>query len=230
MKITKRTSKRYIYLIISLSIAALYITYEPFKSSSSEILILFTSRSSESIIGYLNSFNGMRPVVSIGLMILQALIFPFKYEIMIFANARAFGELAGLCLSLIGRILGAYICYDIGESLMSNRMVLFIRKLNVGGMITNYMRTSSWVHIFIRLLPLNFDLISYLAGIMQLDSKKYMLNSIVWISLTTLVYSVKKGYFNHSYEMGIGYLRLILSIVVIVIIVKKYNEGINHVS
>ena len=114
--------------------------YEPFKILSSEIIMLFTSKSSESIIGYLNSYNNISPAVSIALMIFQALIFPFKYEIMIFANMKVFGESMGLVLSLVGRIIGAYICFDIGKTLLSNRIELIIRKLNISEITTNYIR------------------------------------------------------------------------------------------
>lgn len=191
--------------------------------------MLFTSKSSESIIGYLNSYDIIRPAVSIALMLLQALIFPFKYEIMIFANIKVFGELIGLGLSLIGRIIGAYICYDIGKTLLSNRIELIIKKLNISEITTNYMRSSGLVHVFIRILPLNFDLISYVAGIIRLDSKKYMRNSIVWIILTTVSYSIKKGYYSYSYEMRTTFIRLILSILVFVIIAKRYHKNIGRV-
>ncbi|MBZ2174379.1 VTT domain-containing protein [Schnuerera sp. xch1] len=229
MESTRRTKKSYIYLTILLSAAVLYIAYEPFKAFSSETVMLFTSKSSESIIGYLNSYDIIRPAVSIALMLLQALIFPFKYEIMIFANIKVFGELIGLGLSLIGRIIGAYICYDIGKTLLSNRIELIIKKLNISEITTNYMRSSGLVHVFIRILPLNFDLISYVAGIIQLDSKKYMLNSIVWIILTTVSYSIKKGYYSYSYEMRTTFIRLILSILVFVIIAKRYHKDIGRV-
>ncbi len=229
MESKRRTNKSYIYLIILLSVAVLYIAYEPFKAFSSETVMLFTSKSSESIIGYLNSYDIIRPAVSIALMLLQALIFPFKYEIMIFANIKVFGELIGLGLSLIGRIIGAYICYDIGKTLLSNRIELIIKKLNISEITTNYMRSSGLVHVFIRILPLNFDLISYVAGIIQLDSKKYMLNSIVWIILTTVSYSIKKGYYSYSYEMRTTFIRLILSILVFVIIAKRYHKNIGRV-
>lgn len=226
METNKRTNKCYIYLVIFLTIAVFYITYEPFKAFSSEVVMLFTSNSVESIIGYLNSYYYIRPVVSIALMLLQALIFPFKYEIMIFANIKVFGGLIGLCLSLIGRIIGAYISYDIGKALLSNKIDLIINKFNISEAITNYMRNNDLAHLLLRILPLNFDLVSYIAGILQLDPKKYMLNSIVWIIFTTVLYSIKKGYYNYSYEMGMIYLRLILSILAFIIIMRKNNINI----
>ena len=229
MKNTKQTNKSYIYLIGLLSVVVFYIVSEPFKSFSSEIIMLFTSKSPESIIGYLNSYDIIKPAVSIALMLLQGLIFPFKYEIMIFANIKVFGELMGLVLSLVGRIIGAYICFDIGKTLLSNRIELIIKKLNIREITTDYMRNSGLVHVFIRILPVNFDLISYIAGMIQLDSKKYMLNSVIWITLTTVTYSIKKGYFSYNYEMGTTFIRFILSIVVITIIAKKHYKAIKGV-
>ena len=79
------------------------------------------------------------------------------------------------------------------------------------------------------LMPLDFDLISYFVGIIQLNSKKYMVNSIVWIILTTVSYSIKKGYYSYSYEMRTTFIRLILSILVFIIIAKKYHKDSRRV-
>lgn len=225
MKSVTRINKKYLYLIVLLLTVLLYIAYKPFKSMASEIALLFTSNSSELITGYLNSYDIIRPAVSIGLMILQALIIPFKYEIMIFANIKVFGVLIGFVLSLIGRILGAYICFDIGKTLISNRIDLLMKKININNdMIINDIRSSSLVHTFIRFLPLNFDFTSYVMGILQLDLKKYMINSIIWITITTIVYSLKKGYYNYNHEVIIMFIRLVLSVVIFAILAKKYYK------
>ena len=214
-----------------LSVVVFYIVSEPFKSFASGIIMLFTSKSSESITGFLNSYDGIKPLVSIALMIFQALIFPFKYEIMIFANIKVFGQLVGFVISLVGRIMGTYICYDVGKVLFSKRIESIIKKVDPNQIKSNYIKNSGLVNILIRILPLNFDLISYFAGIMQLNSKKYMINSIIWATLTTLAYSIKKGYYSYSYEMRMILIRLILSVLVFPIIVRKYKkcwEGINE--
>lgn len=224
----RKINKRSIYLVALLLTVVLYMVYEPFKILSSEIIMLFTSKSSESIIGYLNSYNNISPAVSIALMIFQALIFPFKYEIMIFANMKVFGELMGLVLSLVGRIIGAYICFDIGKTLLSKKVELFTKKFNVNDTTISYIKNSDLANIVIRMIPLNFDLISYFAGIIQLNFKKYMYNSTVWIILTTLSYSIKKGYYSYSYEIRTIFTRLILSILVFIITGKKYKKDIRR--
>lgn len=205
--------KKKIYIIALLSLIVLCFLSESFRSISSGIALLFTSKSSELIVGYLNSNNTIKPIVSIGLMVLQAIIIPFKYEIMIFANIKVFGLIKGFVLSTIGRIIGAYICFDIGKVFLSKRLDLLIKKVDRNNLM-DLLRDSNLVHILIRLIPLNFDLMSYIAGILGLNLKKYMINSTIWIILTTVIYSIKMGYFSYSYELVAIWVRLILSIVI----------------
>lgn len=207
-------NRRYLYLAGLLIVIILYIAYGPFKSLSSEIVLLFTSNSPELIVGYLNSYNVIKPIVSIGLMIFQALIVPFKYKIIIFANKKIFGTLIGFFLSCTGRAIGAYICFDVGRTLVSDKIDLLARKMNSDVRINNIRRNGS-IHIFVRLLPLNFGLVSYLTGALGLDPGKYMINSIVWITITTAVYSLNGGYYNYSYEIGTMFIRFVLSVVIL---------------
>lgn len=65
MKNPRENNKKNIYLIVFLSIVALYIVSETFKSFLSGVIMLFTSKSIESIVGYLNSYDIIKPLVSI---------------------------------------------------------------------------------------------------------------------------------------------------------------------
>ncbi len=217
-------SKKNMYLIILLVLIILYMVSDVFKSFSSQIMMLFTSNGSAFTIGYLNSFGFMRPIVAIALMIVQALIFPFKYETMIFANTTVFGEMLGASVSIIGRIIGAYICYDIGKTLWPSTITSSICKINRRKLKMNNFTQSNLVNVLIRLLPINFDLMSYFGGIMRINFKKYMINSIIWITGTTVLYAIKNGYFSHAYEISAIYIRLILSFIVLIVIVKRYKK------
>lgn len=219
MKFILKTNKKNIYLFALLLTVVLYISCATFRTISSRIALLFTSNSLESIIGYLNSYNTIKLIVSIGLMVLQAIIIPFKYEIMIFANIKVFGVIIGSIFSAIGRFIGAYICFDIGKVLLSKKLDLLITKIDKNIFIHSF-RNNNLVHTLIRFIPLNFDLISYLAGILGLNLKKYMINSTIWIILTTVIYSIKIGYYSYSYEFAVICIRLILSLAIFCVGVK----------
>ena len=222
MEMKSNSYRKYIYLITILLVGVLYAFSAPFKTFSGRIIFLFTSRSTESIMGYLNSYPHIKPIVAIGLMVLQAVIIPFKYEIMIFANIRVFGFIIGLTLSIIGRIIGAYICFDIGKALLSDK-VLSISKINSPTYNEN-IRDNNIVHILIRLAPLNFESSSYLSGILGINIKKYMGNSLIWIILTTGIYSFNKGYISYRYEQIAIFTRLILAIVILIIYVNSIRK------
>lgn len=220
MDVLSRIKRKHIYIFTLLLTIVLYISTLSFRTMASRIVLLFTSNSPELIIGYLNSYNFIKPIVSIGLMVLQAIIIPFKYEIMIFANVKVFGTIIGFVLSTIGRIIGGYICFDIGRVFLSRKIDLLTEKIAKSDFLEPF-RNDNLVHILIRLIPLNFNVTSYLSGILGLNLKKYMINSMIWIIFTNFIYSIKMGYFNYSYELAAIWIRLILSFLIFFLGVNK---------
>lgn len=217
MKTTLENKRKYIYLLILMSLLILYVFSMPFKSISTEIVMLFTSKSSQLIVGYLNKYDTfIKPVVSIGLMIFQAIIAPFKYEIIIFANIKVFGLVIGFLVSVIGRIIGAYICFDIGRVLRANKFALSANKMG---------HHAYLVPILIRLIPVNFDFLSYLSGVLRLNARKYMIVATGWIILTTGLYAVNEGYFSYSWERTALMVRLGMIIVIGWQIMRERNSG-----
>lgn len=214
-----------IYFLALLSIGLFYLVNDNFKSSVNQIIMLFTSNSPEFISGYINSYDIARPLVSIILMVVQAIIVPFNYEIVIFANMNVFGGLMGFSLSLIGRLIGAYICYDIGRLLFAKRIEDIIARVNNKSKVLSYIRKSWLVNIFVRMLPLNFDGVSYFSGIVKLDLKKYMINSTIWIAITSLLYAIKEGYYSYNYEILALVVRIIISALLFVVMVKRYRKN-----
>jgi len=212
-----KNNRKFIYLLILLLIVGLYNFHIPFRTISTEIVLLFTSQSSELIIGYINAYATLvKPIVSIGLMIFQAIIVPFKYEIMIFANIKVFGLIMGALLSIIGRIIGAYICFDIGRVLIGNKFTLPANKMG---------HHAYMIPILIRLIPVNFDFLSYLSGLLRLNARKYMIVATGWIILTTGLYAVNEGYFSYSWERTALMVRLVMIIVIGWQIIRQRNSG-----
>lgn len=206
----------YFYLAIIISLLILYVFYIPFKSVGTEIVMLFTSKSPQLIIGYLNQYDSLvKPVVSMGLMIFQAIIVPFKYEIMIFANIKVFGLVMGFLISMIGRIIGAYICFDIGRVLIGrHKVALAADKIGYNAYL---------LPVLIRLIPVNFDWLSYLSGLFRLNARHYMLVATGWIFVTTGLYAVKAGYFSYNWERLALMARLGIIIVIGWQIIRKRN-------
>lgn len=210
---TMRRIKACIYLISIGLIGTLYLLSAPFQSAFTEILLLFTSHSSVSVIGYLNASEFIKPAISVGLTVFQAVIAPFDYELLVFANTMVFGASYGLFLSLLGRMFGAVLCYDIGNTLFAPFVARLFRTLrtNAPEKLQKLQRSTLFLFVF-RLFPLPFDWMSYVAGMVQLSFHKYLLFSFLWIAIPTAFYAYTGSYLPYRYELALTILRLVLSL------------------
>lgn len=222
-----KSYRKAIYVFSILGIGILFITNPQFKSFASGLTILFTAGSTEQIVGYLKSAGTTGPFLSILAMILQALVFPFSYTTLTFANVSVYGTMFGFLLSFTGRTLGAYLCYDLARSLIPKVFSERISKRMTGNPLLTWLKTERSGAFFFRLIPGNFDLMSYLSGVLAVESKSYLLSSCFWIALTTGIYTIRNYYFSRRLEVIANIVRFLAAIVLLAIIKKKttYANG-----
>lgn len=202
-----RNSSRIIYSISLIIILIAYKFNPSFKSNLTEVVLLFTANSKEQISGYLNAFNTAKPIASIGLAVFQSLAVPFRYEPLLLANISLFG-FRGCLYFILGKLIGAMICYDIAKSF-------------IPGNFFNRIKLNNLFSVLLRTLPINFNFMSYFMGAVKIDALEYLLNSLAWISITTALYYWNDGYFQYSQEMYGFYIRLVLSGVLSIVLIKK---------
>lgn len=123
--------KRILYAAVIIAIIALYFFSETARSKITEIFLVFTSSSVESISGYLRNAGFSRISTSILLSIFQMLVFPFRYREMIFAHSRVYPSMAGFILCYIGRMAGTLLCFDIAQTFLSGIVKRFTGKVSL---------------------------------------------------------------------------------------------------
>jgi uncharacterized membrane protein YdjX (TVP38/TMEM64 family) len=96
---------------IAVSVSILYITVSGFRSETSQAISVLSAGNSVALREYLLSFGSWAPLVSLLLMVLQALIAPIPAFLTVFANGLVFGVFWGWMLSLAGQALAAVICF-----------------------------------------------------------------------------------------------------------------------
>lgn len=217
----KINHKRLAYGFILLLSVGLYMLVPSFRSFGSEILLLFTSNSTETIAGYIKTAGKLKVIASLALMSLQGILFPFGYEPFLFANIKVFGSVLGLVLSLLGRFLGAFIAFDMDKTFFASLFAKGFKRLSMGEEQLIYLRNNPFLAQLIRIIPWNFGAMSYLAGMLQINVRKYLVHSLVWILLTTVPYVIKGGYFTYQTELWVTILRYGLAILCLVILVKR---------
>lgn len=222
-KENKGLKRKYFYLGILISTLILYFYSQGFKSKLTSLLIFFTSNSKDLMVGRLKSFGNLGPIKSIGLMVLQALVFPFSYENLVIANSQVFGRSLALPISFIGRLLGALLTFDISKVFLSVPILKIFSKLKQKSLLMKF-RKSRISNLLIRLVPVNFGFMSYAGGALGMDFKKYLGYSAISIGITSSAYTFNEGYFPYSQERIIFFLRLFLCLVLSIKFIRAYGK------
>jgi len=115
---------------------------------------------------YLSSFGIWAPLVSLGLMVLQAIVVPIPGAIITLANAGLFGWVKGAVLSWSGAMAGAAICFGISRYLGRSAVERLVRGSSLQKADRFLQEHGRWAVLIARLLPIvSFDLVSYAAGL-----------------------------------------------------------------
>ena len=139
---------------------------------------------------YILSYGAWAPVVSAGLMVLQALLAFLPSFILAFANGLAFGIFWGGMLSLASAALAAAISFGIAHALGRTPIEAMIGKRSLGSADRWFVKYGAYAVLIARLIPvISFDAISYAAGLTRMSFFKFLLATVVGMAPATFVYS-----------------------------------------
>src|SRR5215468_11373390 len=128
-------------------------------------------------------------LISIGLMIGQAIVAPLPANVVTITNALVFGPLWGSLLSWFSTVLGACLCFLLSKTFGKP----FAHKIVGRSMekVEGFFRTYG-LHamFFVRMMPLiPFDAVSYGAPLVGVPFSRFLLATAVGIVPSVLVYS-----------------------------------------
>lgn len=140
----------------------------------------------------IRSWGYAAPIISVLLMILQALIAPIPAYLITAANGIIFGVFWGVVISLIGALMGALVSYSITRWFYKNYATRFLRDTTTGHYIEKISSTHGFkVILILRLIPLiSFDLISYAAGASTIKTSHFLLATFIGMLPATIVYTM----------------------------------------
>ena len=128
---------------------------------------------------YFRSFGIWGPLVSLGLMILQAILAPIPGSLIGLANGLAYGIFWGGMLTLSGQTLAAIVCFAMARYLGRSRIESMMGSANGAG--------SGWLSrwgaagiVATRLVPgVSFDLISFAAGLTRMSFHRFLIATVI---------------------------------------------------
>lgn len=138
---------------------------------------------------YLLGFLGI--LLFIGIMAIQGLLVPIPSEIVLLAAGMIWGSIFGGFMGIIGSMAAGLLCYYISKKGGRPLAEKFVGEKALY-LADNFIEKYGWGTIIIaRSLPfLAFDPISYAAGLVELDIKKYSIGTLIGSIPRSFFYSV----------------------------------------
>ncbi|WP_408011365.1 TVP38/TMEM64 family protein [Pseudalkalibacillus sp. A8] len=162
-----------------------------FYFKGSNLIDLLTGDSINRVVSYVRSWGLFAPLISIILMILQAIVAPIPSFLITGANGSIFGIYLGFAISWIGAMFGAITAFYLSRVFGYEQIK---KKLDDNWLYTFKKMEGSygfWFVLIMRLLPVvSFDLISFAAGLAGMQIKRFLLATGIGMIPGTIAYTL----------------------------------------
>ncbi len=189
-RVTVKSAKvNIVFLVLVTAYITLFLLSHHTIEKTCEILI---SDNITEIVSLIRSWGIAAPIMSIVLMVLQAVIAPLPAYLITAANGIIFGIVWGVIISSIGALLGAFVSFSITRWFYTN----YANKILSNSRAQHYIEKMSSQHGFklivvSRLIPIiSFDLISYAAGASKIKLSHFLSATFIGMLPATIVYTV----------------------------------------
>jgi uncharacterized membrane protein YdjX (TVP38/TMEM64 family) len=212
----KYFSRKWMFVLFILIMVTAGYIYQP--SWGKQILQFFSEDSMGQLASYIRSFGWWAPLVSVGLMVMQAVAAPLPSFLLAAANGIVFGVFWGSVISWVGGMAGAAVNFYLARWLGYKFVTKAAGRTNVLKKVNEFSGEHGFFLILLaRLIPLiSFDFISLLAGLSRIRGMAFLIaTGIGQIPGTVLYVMVGHDLANiQTYEN-----RLILTSILLVILV-----------
>lgn len=186
----------------------------PIHRYINSLVLIMLSADFESLKVFILSFGIWSPAISIGLMMLQAIIAPLPALVLVLANAWAFGWFWGAFYSWLGGILGAVLCFYIARWYGRPAVEKLFGAPKVARVDIFFRKYGKYAVFIARLTPiLSFDLISYAAGLTAISLGAFLWATALGQLPAVILYSVLGN------NLSQGVLHLLWAIPIVMLLV-----------
>ena len=184
----RRISHHILFAIILLLFLVTFFTIHHHFEKTCLILI---DGNLDQVIKLIRSWGVAAPLMSVLLMITQAIVAPLPAFLVTAANGMVFGRFWGVLISWIGALMGALTSFYIAR-LFGN---IALRKIVRNQKTVEFIRHAGekrgfYVILLSRLLPfISFDIISYMAGLSGIRPWAFILGTGLGMLPATIIYT-----------------------------------------
>jgi uncharacterized membrane protein YdjX (TVP38/TMEM64 family) len=207
----------YIYLSVAVILVVSYFAFPEFKKEVNEAFDVLTGEDEERIQGYVKTFGVFGPIVIIFGMALQMFMFIIPNVLLMMIAIVSYGPIWGAVISFVGVFVASSFGYYIGNKLSPVTLARFVSvstQKKIGEFIHDY---GVGAIIITRLCSFSNDALSFVAGLLKMDYRKYILSTLTGITPLIVLLAIFGK--NEKIEWALLWITLASLIMLIVYIV-----------
>lgn len=221
----------WISLILLAGLVASYFIFPAFKEGVNEAFDVITSEDEDRIRSWVKQFGLLGPVVLILAMIAQMFLFIVPNLLLFIIAILCYGPVWGSLICLAGVFASSSLGFVIGRRLGPRAIDRFVSK-KAQGKISLFVRRYGVNAIAIaRLSSLASDALGFVAGILEMEYKKFITATMAGITPVILLIAIFGK--NGKVEKGllwIAGISLVILVVYIILDKKKRQAELNRAS
>jgi uncharacterized membrane protein YdjX (TVP38/TMEM64 family) len=185
-----RLAQWVLLLSMAATVGLAYLLSGPFRAEINQAAALLSSGDLAALRDYILRFGVWAPIVSLGLMVFQALAAPIPSFLVSFANGMAFGVFWGWVLSVTGHVLAAAVCFWLARTLGQGPVAALVGRAGLASAEHWFGLYGAYAILVTRLVPgISFDVISYAAGLTRMRFWRFIGATFLGVLPGTLVHS-----------------------------------------
>lgn len=190
MSVTKKHINLALATAFLITLAGLYFLVPSFSQKVNTAVSILSQADIKGMRIFLKGFGVWGPLVSMALMVLQALVAPLPAFVITFANAWIFGWVWGAVYSWTGAMIGAAVCFWIAKVYGRPVVEKFVGKTSLEQTDRFFKTYGRYSVIIARLIPVvPFDIISYAAGLTTMGFWEFFWATGLGQLPATIIYS-----------------------------------------
>ena len=213
-----------IYLSLAVLFGACYFFIPQFKQEIDTAVDVLTGEDEERIQRWVSTFGIMGPVVLVVGMMVQMFLFVIPNVLLMMIAIVSYGPVWGAVISFVGVFAASSLGYFIGGKLNKVTLARFVSLKNqrkIGEFIQDY---GMGTIMITRMCSFSNDALSFVAGMLKMDYKKYILSTL--IGITPLIVTLAIFGKNEKIEWALIWITAasLVMLVVYIIIDKKRKK------
>lgn len=211
-------------IIIALFLVAglVYLISSQVQAAVNQIVAMFATGDFEIIGDFIARYGVYAALISMLLMIVQAIVAPLPAFLITFANANLFGWVLGAILSWSGAMLGAILCFWIARILGRDVVERLTSKAGLEQVDEFFDKYGSHSVLIARLLPfISFDIVSYAAGLTSMRFVPFVIATGIGQLPATIVYSYVGGMLTGGAKLMVTALLILFALSVLVVLIRQ---------